>query len=102
MVDMELCPDDYPFYPKPYILLNLILSFIAAFQAPVILMSQNRAPARDKRESLLDFAINYKAETEIDDMQAHLHTIEAELAAIKKLLMTKEYDGLVTSTTNKE
>lgn len=74
------------FDSKPFILLNLILSFIAAFQAPVILMSQNRAASRDKRESLIDFAINFKAETEIDDMQAHLHKIEAELAEIKKLL----------------
>lgn len=76
------------FDPKPFILLNLILSFIAAFQAPVILMSQNRAAARDKRELFIDFAVNFKAETEIDDMQGHLHRIEAELSEIKKLLST--------------
>jgi uncharacterized membrane protein len=80
---MQITPH---FDPKPFILLNLILSFIAAFQAPVILMSQNRAAARDKRELFIDYAINFKAETEIDDMQAHLHRIEAELAEIKKLL----------------
>ena len=74
------------FDPKPFILLNLILSFIAAFQAPIIMMSQNRQAARDKHESIIDFAINYKAEQEIDDMQKHLHRMEAELAEIKELL----------------
>ena len=74
------------FDPKPFILLNLILSFIAAFQAPIIMMSQNRQAARDKHESIIDFAINYKAEQEIDDMQKHLHRMETELAEIKELL----------------
>ena len=74
------------FDPKPFILLNLILSFIAAFQAPIIMMSQNRQAARDKHEALIDFAINYKAEQEIDDMQKHLHRMEAELAEMKEML----------------
>ncbi len=78
------------FDPKPFILLNLILSFIAAFQAPIIMMSQNRQAARDKHESIIDFAINYKAEQEIDDMQKHLHRMEAELAEIKTLLKEKD------------
>ena len=74
------------FDPYPFILLNLCLSFIAAFQAPVIMMSQNRQAARDKHESVIDFAINYKAEQEIDDMQNHLHRIEEELSEIKEML----------------
>ena len=78
------------FDPKPFILLNLILSFVAAFQAPIIMMSQNRQAARDKHESIIDFAINYKAEQEIDDMQKHLHRMEAELAEIKELLKEKD------------
>ena len=78
------------FDPKPFILLNLILSFIAAFQAPIIMMSQNRQAARDKHESIIDFAINYKAEQEIDDMQKHLHHMESELAEIKELLQDKK------------
>lgn len=76
------------FDQPPFILLNLILSFIAAFQAPVIMMSQNRQAARDKHESIIDFAINYKAEQEIDDMQSHLHKIENDLLIIKKLLQS--------------
>ncbi|NLI54172.1 MAG: DUF1003 domain-containing protein [Clostridiales bacterium] len=78
------------FDPKPFILLNLILSFIAAFQAPIIMMSQNRQAARDKHEAIIDFAINYKAEQEIDDLQRHLHRMEAELAEMKELLKGRE------------
>lgn len=74
------------FDPPPFILLNLVLSFTAAFQAPIIMMSQNRQAARDKNESLIDFAINFKAEKEIDDMQQHLHRIEENIAKIKELL----------------
>lgn len=71
---------------RPFILLNLCLSFIAAFQAPIIMMSQNRQAARDKHESVIDFAINYKAEQEIDDMQSHLHRIEGKLMRLEQLL----------------
>lgn len=77
------------FDPSPFILLNLILSFTAAFQAPIIMMSQNRQAARDKQESLTDFAINYRAEQEIDDIQGHLHRGEA--AAEMLLRMQKYY-----------
>ncbi|WP_425805020.1 DUF1003 domain-containing protein [Desulfitobacterium sp. Sab5] len=75
------------FDPKPFILLNLVLSFIAAFQAPIIMMSQNRQEARDKHESLIDFAINYKAEIEINDIQGHLHRMENDITELKKLLL---------------
>ncbi|MCZ8515364.1 DUF1003 domain-containing protein [Paenibacillus filicis] len=68
-----------PFDPPPFILLNLILSFIAGFQAPVILMSQNRQAARDKHEAMIDFAINYKAEQENVEMQKQLNRIKQML-----------------------
>ncbi|WP_282432828.1 DUF1003 domain-containing protein [Desulfitobacterium metallireducens] len=74
------------FDPPPFILLNLVLSFIATFKAPIIMKSQNRHAAHDKHESLIDFAINYKAEKEIDDMHNHLHGIEEDIAKIKELL----------------
>jgi len=54
-----------PFDPYPYILLNLILSSLAAIQAPVIMMSQNRQEARDQLRAQHDFQINLKAELEI-------------------------------------
>lgn len=57
------------FDPYPYILLNLFLSMLAAVQAPVIMMSQNRQSAKDRLKSDLDFEVNLKAEMEV----AHLH-----------------------------
>lgn len=74
------------FDSPPFILLNLCLSFIAAFQAPIIMMSQNRQASREKHESVIDFAINYKAEQEIDDMQNRLTNIESQLVEIRDLL----------------
>jgi uncharacterized membrane protein len=58
------------FDPYPYILLNLFLSMIAAIQAPVIMMSQNRQASKDRLKSDLDYEVNLKAELEI----AHLHS----------------------------
>jgi uncharacterized membrane protein len=54
-----------PFDPFPYILLNLILSCIAAIQAPVILMSQNRQEGKDRLKAEHDYRVNLKAEFEI-------------------------------------
>ena len=57
------------FDPYPYILLNLVLSCLAAIQAPIIMMSQNRLEARDRLRSEQDYQVNLKAELEI----RHLH-----------------------------
>ncbi len=57
------------FDPYPYILLNLFLSMLAAIQAPVIMMSQNRQASKDRLKSDLDYEVNLKAEMEV----AHLH-----------------------------
>ncbi|WP_206831927.1 DUF1003 domain-containing protein [Alicyclobacillus fructus] len=84
----------FHFDPPPFILLNLCLSFLAAFQAPIIMMSQNRQAARDKHEAIIDFAINYKAEQEIDDMQSHLHRIEGKLMQLERLI--KRLDAAVS------
>lgn len=58
-----------PFDPYPYILLNLCLSCLAAIQAPVIMMSQNRQESRDRLRAIRDYQVNLKAELEI----RHLH-----------------------------
>lgn len=58
-----------PFDPYPFILLNLVLSCLAAIQAPVIMMSQNRVEARDRLRAENDYKVNLKAELEI----RHLH-----------------------------
>ena len=65
--------------PYPFILLNLFLSMIAALQAPVIMMSQNRQDAKDRLRSELDFAVNRKAEAEITQLAAKLNRIEDRL-----------------------
>lgn len=58
-----------PFDPYPFILLNLVLSCLAAIQAPIIMMSQNRQEARDRLRAERDYQVNLKAELEIH----HLH-----------------------------
>jgi uncharacterized membrane protein len=60
------------FDPYPFILLNLVLSTLAAFQAPVIMMSQNRQAAKDRIKSDLDFEVNRKAELEIATLHRKL------------------------------
>ena len=57
-----------PFDPYPFILLNLVLSSIAAIQAPVIMMSQNRKDAKDRLRAEYDYKVNLKAELEIRNL----------------------------------
>jgi uncharacterized membrane protein len=66
------------FDPYPYIFLNLILSMVAAVQAPVILMSQNRQAARDRIAAGLDYEITLKAEVEIMALHEKLDHIRVE------------------------
>jgi len=73
------------FDPYPYILLNLFLSMTAALQAPVIMMSQNRAAARDRLDASHDYEINLKAELEIRGM----HEKMDELREIKWVEMVE-------------
>lgn len=63
--------------PYPFILLNLMLSCLAAIQAPIILMSQNRQAERDRLNAKYDYAVNRKAEREISDMQKDLEEIKS-------------------------
>ena len=62
--------------PYPFILLNLTLSCIAAIQAPLILMSQNRTTERDRIKAERDYLVNRKAEREVEDMQRDLDEIK--------------------------
>ncbi|MFH1827752.1 MAG: DUF1003 domain-containing protein [Nanoarchaeota archaeon] len=73
-----------PFDPYPYILLNLVLSCLAAIQAPVILMSQNRQAERDRVDAKYDHQVNRKAEREIQDIQKDLDYIKNCLNKLKK------------------
>ena len=64
-----------PFDPYPFILLNLILSMLAALQAPIIMMSQNRQAARDRLEAAHDYEVNLKAELEIQSLHEKLDAL---------------------------
>jgi len=72
------------FDPYPFILLNLVLSMLAAIQAPIILMSQNRQGHKDRFKAEIDYRINKKAESEIRDIKKQLNKIEELLARRKK------------------
>jgi CRP/FNR family transcriptional regulator, cyclic AMP receptor protein len=72
--------------PYPFILLNLFLSMIAALQAPVIMMSQNRQDARDRVRSELDFDVNRRAETEIQGLARKLNGIDDKVADLYQML----------------
>jgi uncharacterized membrane protein len=61
--------------PYPFILLNLFLSMLAAIQAPVIMMSQNRQDAKDRVRSELDFEVNRRAESEIQSLSRRMNLI---------------------------
>ena len=64
--------------PYPFILLNLILSTIAALQAPVIMMSQNRKEEKDRQRAINDYLINVKAEIEVRNLHQKLDLLIAE------------------------
>lgn len=67
-----------PFDPYPFILLNLLLSCIAAIQAPIIMMSQNRRDEKDRRRARGDYMINLKAELEVRSLHGKVDLLIAE------------------------
>jgi uncharacterized membrane protein len=66
----------HPFDPFPFILLNLVLSCIAAMQAPIIMMSQNRQEKKDRIRAELDYEINLKAEILIEEIIKRLNNLD--------------------------
>ena len=70
-----------PFDPYPYILLNLFLSMLAAIQAPVIMMSQNRQAAKDRLKGDLDYEVNMKAELEVAQLHNKVDKVYEEMQA---------------------
>ena len=75
--------------PYPFILLNLFLSMLAAIQAPVIMMSQNRQDTKDRLRSELDFDVNRRAESEIQSLSSKLHSLNEKIDDIDELLRAK-------------
>jgi uncharacterized membrane protein len=93
-----------PFDPFPFILLNLILSCIAAIQAPIIMMSQNRQEHRDRLRAEEDYKVNLKAELEIraliakiDQLRQHQWRRLLELQHIQLDLMNELSKGQKSS-----
>ncbi|ADJ27989.1 DUF1003 domain-containing protein [Nitrosococcus watsonii] len=76
------------FDPYPYVFLNLVLSMLAAIQAPVIMMSQNRQVVKDRLDAAHDFEVNLKAELEI--MQLHEKLDQIRDQQIKELLTLQQ------------
>ncbi len=75
-----------PFDPYPFILLNLILSCIAALQAPIIMMSQNRQEAKDRIRSEQDFLIDQKAEIIIEELYVSVMELKKQHQALQEML----------------
>tara|TARA_Y100000310_G_scaffold279817_1_gene299168 strand:- start:19 stop:408 length:390 start_codon:yes stop_codon:yes gene_type:complete len=65
--------------PYPFILLNLFLSILAAIQAPIILMSQNRQNEKDRVRTEYDYSVNRKAEKLIEELKKQVNRIEKKL-----------------------
>ena len=78
------------FDPYPFILLNLVLSCVAAIQAPLIMMSQNRQEEKDRRRAENDYKVNLKTEIMIDDLYNKVNSILAKQSQIEKLLTEKK------------
>jgi uncharacterized membrane protein len=72
--------------PYPFILLNLFLSMLAAIQAPVIMMSQNRQDKKDRLRGELDFDVNRRSETEIQGLAQKLNTLGQKVADVEELI----------------
>ena len=74
------------FDPYPFILLNLVLSCVAAIQAPLIMMSQNRQEEKDRHRAENDYKVNLKTEIMIEDLYDKVNAILAKQSQIEKLL----------------
>ena len=79
--------------PYPFILLNLFLSMLAAFQAPVIMMSQNRQDTKDRLRGELDFDVNRRSETEIQGLAKKLHLLDEKMDDVCGMLRVTNSKG---------
>ena len=83
------------FDPYPFILLNLVLSCVAAIQAPLIMMSQNRQAEKDRRRAENDYKVNLKTEIMIEDLYDKVNAILAKQSTLEKRLQTEDKNGRV-------
>jgi len=76
--------------PYPFILLNLFLSMLAAIQAPVIMMSQNRQDTKDRLRGELDYQVNRRSESEIQGLARKLNSLGDKIGDVEDLLREKQ------------
>ena len=88
--------------PYPFILLNLFLSMLAAIQAPVIMMSQNRQDTKDRLRSELDFDVNRRAESEIQGLSRKLNNLGDQIGDLEDLIRGKASGGAGPSTLHQQ
>ena len=81
------------FDPYPFILLNLVLSCVAAIQAPLIMMSQNRQEEKDRRRAENDYKVNLKTEIMIEDLYDKVNAILAKQAQMEILLSEQKKEN---------
>ena len=86
------------FDPYPFILLNLVLSCIAAIQAPLIMMSQNRQEEKDRRRAENDYKVNLKTEIMIEDLYDKVTAILAKQSALEKQLAQNSESAASTAS----
>lgn len=98
----------FRFDPYPFILMNLVLSCIAALQAPIIMMSQNRQEEKDRIESENDYLVNLKAETQIRSLQQKMDLLlEEQIKTLfetqaKQFALLNEINQKLDKSTNKQ
>lgn len=84
-----LGPKHEAFDPYPYVFLNLVLSMLAAVQAPIIMMSQNRQSSRDRLDAEIDHEVNVRAEVAIQNVDARIAELAEKLEQATKLMTAK-------------
>ena len=88
------------FDPYPFILLNLVLSCVAAIQAPLIMMSQNRQEEKDRRRAENDYKVNLKTEIMIEDLYDKVNAILAKQSQLEKMMQeNRQKDGNAGNST---
>ena len=84
MINVE--PGHKAWDPQPFILLNLFLSMLAAIQAPVIMMNQNRQDKKDRLRSERDFDVNRRAHAEIQGLAQRMHLLHVRIEDVSELV----------------
>ncbi len=90
LINTELLGKEAAFDPYPYIFLNLVLSMLAAIQAPIIMMSQNRQNSRDRLEAEIDHEVNVRAELAIHSVLERLDSLESKLQQLSEAQLARK------------